>query len=312
LITPEEILEYGAQQGHWIARKVPQLFDVDPQLAADIFAAFFGYSDRSEEKTSMGGSRILAMTSNRRQDYHQAQWQLPQHFSRFVEKHFELCKPIIVAAAENVIEAEHRPRSTDNTVSYVIDGVERTALVDYSAIWDSSGVRGEALTIADAYFRKLEEMVNSTSSIQLATATAMEFLRDAQYSYFLRKILALARNTGPALAEVVYPLLSSPTALWSYDLSSLIGEVLRTNYVGLDETRRAHIEAAILDLSDGEEGDRLEAMTHIRDRLLGCIPVDHLVLPQSVRRINELSESGGPPENRPPYISRGASGQSYP
>ena len=32
----------------------------------------------------MGGSRILAMTSNRRQDYHQAHWQLAQHF-------FQIC-----------------------------------------------------------------------------------------------------------------------------------------------------------------------------------------------------------------------------
>jgi hypothetical protein len=311
LITPEEIREHGAQQGHWIARKISQLFEINPELAADIFTGFFSYSDRSEEKTSMGGSRILAMTSNRRQDYHQAHWLLAQHFSRFLEDHFELCRPIIVAAATNVIESEHRPRSPEDTIYYVIDGAERSVLVDYSAIWDSSGVRGEALDIADAYFRRLEELARSPSSEELARATAQEFVRDAQYAYFLRKILIVAGNTGPALADVVYPLLSSTTALSSYDLSSLIGEALRTNYSALDKPRRNAIETAILTLTEGEQGDRLEAMTHIRDRLLGCIPIDQLSLPASLRRVEELSDRGGPPENRPPFISHGVRVSPY-
>ena len=305
LITPEEIQQHGAQQGHWIARKIPQLFDVDPRLSADIYTAFFGYSERSEETTSMGGSRILAMTSNRRQDYHQAHWQLAQYFPRFVEDHFELCKPIVMAAAENVIESEHVSRSAENVISYVMDGRERTVSVDYSSIWDSSGVRGEALNIADTYFRKLEELTKVASTRELAKHTVEEFLREAQFAYFLRKVLIVARDTGPALASVVYPLLSSATALWSLDLSSLIGDALHTNYVGLDDAARKTIELTILGLTEGEEGGRLEAMTHVRDRLLGCIPVDLLVLPQSLNRLEAMSAQGGPPENRPPYRSHG-------
>ena len=305
LITPEEIQQHGAQQGHWIARKIPLLFDVDPQLAADIYTAFFGYSERSEETTSMGGSRILAMTSNRRQDYHQAHWQLAQHFPRFVEDHFDLCKPVIMAAAENVIESEHVSRSAENVISYMMDGRERTVSVDYSAIWDSSGVRGEAQNIADMYFRKLEELTKSASTRELAQHAVEEFLRDAQYAYFLRKLLIVAKNTGPALAAVVYPLFSSATALWSFDLSSLIGDALQTNYVGLDEAARTNIERAILGLIEGEEGDRLEAMAHVRDKLLGCIPADLLVLPESLSRIEAMSADGGPPGNPPPYRSHG-------
>jgi hypothetical protein len=154
LITPEEIQLHGAEQGHWIARKLPQLFDVDPVLSADIFAAFFGYNERSEEQTSMGGGRILAMTSNRRQDYHHAHWQLAQYFAQFVEEQFQLCKPIVKAAVDNLIEAEHAPRTQPNAICYTMDGQPRTVLVDYSAIWDSSSVRSEALDIADILFRR--------------------------------------------------------------------------------------------------------------------------------------------------------------
>jgi hypothetical protein len=311
LISPDDVHQHGAQQGHWIARKLPLLFDPDPRLAADIFIAFFGYNERSEEKTSMGGSRILAMTSTRRQDYQQAHWQLAQHFSRFLEEHFELCKPIILSAVNNVIESEHNPRTKENAISYVIEGVEHRVLADYSSIWDSSGVRGEALNIADAYFRKLEERVKSSSRIDLARRTATEFLRDAQYAYFVRKILKVAQNTGPALVDVVYPLLSSSTALWSIDLSSLIGDALNTNYVALDDRRRRDVELRILGLAEGEAGERQQALASVRDRLLGCIPVDQLVLRESRRRVIEMSEVGGPPANRPPFVSHGVRVSSY-
>ncbi len=305
LITDEDVHEHGAQQGHWLARKVPQLFNVDPLLSADIFVAFFGYSDRSEEKTSMGGSRILAMTSNRRQDYHQAQWQLAQHFSLFLEEHFELSKAIVIAAAENVIQTEHRPRTNENAIVYEIDGAERTVLTDYSAIWDSSGPRGEGLQIADAYFRKLGEMIGNPQSSSVAKGTVEDFLREAKYAYFLRKILAISKNCGPALAEIVCPLFCSKTALSSYDLSSLIGDALTTNYSGLDHVRRERVELAILGLIVEEEGVRLEAMANIRDRLLGCIPFELLALAESRRRVEEMSEKGSLPVNRPPYTSHG-------
>jgi len=311
LITPEEIREHGAQQGHWLARKISNLFDIAPKLAADIFTGFFAYNERSEEKTSMGGGRILAMTSNRRQDYQQAHWQLSQHFSEFLNSHFELCRPIIVTAASNVIESEHKPSSAENAITYNVEGIERSVSVDYSAIWDCSGPRGEALEMADAYFRKLEELARAPSSVQLARDTTAAFLKDAQYAYFLRKVLIVAERTGPALADVVYPLLSSPTAVCSYDLSSLIGNALRTNYSALDQSRREQIESNILNLTTGVEGDHLEAMTHVRDRLLGCIPIDQVALPLSVGRIEELSERGGAPENRPPYVSSGFSVSPY-
>ncbi len=84
LITPEEVRNKGAEQGHWISYKVASLFDLDPQLATDIYIAFFSYEEKSEEQTSMGGGRIMALTSNRRQDYQQTHWQLAQVFPSFL------------------------------------------------------------------------------------------------------------------------------------------------------------------------------------------------------------------------------------
>jgi hypothetical protein len=225
LITPDEVRNRGAEQGHWIARKAPLLFDVDPQLAADIYLAFFGYEESSEEQTSMSGSQILALNSNRRQDYHHTQWQLAQDFPSFLEGHFDLSTPIVLTAVNDYIEREHKPRTPTDTITYELQDGNHTVLVDYSAIWDSSTVRDDVLNITDAYFRKLEELANSAETLEVASATVSSLLHSAKYAYFPRRTLIVAEKTGGALASVVYPLLVSESALVSYDLSSHIGEL---------------------------------------------------------------------------------------
>jgi hypothetical protein len=305
LITPEEIRNKGAEQGHWISRKVPLIFEIDPQLVSDIYIAFFSYEEESEEQTSMGGGRILALTSNRRQDYQQTHWQLAQVFPRYLEKHFDRCAEIVLAAINNYIEREHKPRDPEQVITYQLGEQKHPVLVDYSAIWGSSTVRDDVANIADAYFRKLEELAQSSETTPDAARTVLRLLSDAKYAYVPLKILEVAKASA-ALTKTVYPLLVSESALLSYDLSSAIGDVLNVGYEELDENQRREVEAAILRLPVGANVDVAEAKAHYRDRLLGCIPKELLAVPESIGRIDELALAGGAPENHPPYVSRGA------
>ena len=299
LITPEEVRKHGAEHGHWIARKVPLLFEVDPQLVAEIYVAFFSYEEVSEEQTSMGGGRIMVLTSNRRQDYHQTQWQLAQVFPRFLDKNFALCGKIVVAAVNDYIERDHKPNNRENVISYRIGGQDHTVLVDYSAIWDGSTVRDDVLNVTDAYFRKLEDLARSTEEASYAEETAALLLREARYAYMPRKILKVAKSVGAVMAKTVYPLLISESAMLSYDLSSAIGEVLSGCYEGLDETQRREVEAVLNHLPDGASGEVLEAKGHIRDRLLGCIPKELLLLPESILQGTGVSYRGRSPRESP-------------
>jgi len=311
LITPQEVRDKGAEQGPWISRKVAPLFDLDPQLATDIYIAFFGYEEDSEEQTSMGGSRIMAFTSNRRQDYRHTHWELAQVFPRFLEKDFDRCGEIVIAAVSDYIERDHTPSGGENAISYRIGEHEHSVLVDYSAIWDGSTVRDDVLNITSAYFRKLEELAKLAETAPHATEVAVRFLSEAKYAYFPLKILKVAKSAGALMVKAVYPLLISESALLSYDLSSAIGDVLSAGFEGLDEAQRKNIEVVLHHLPDGASGDVAEAKAHLRDRLLGCIPQRLLVLPESLTRMEELALAGAVPENRPPFVSHGFAVSPY-
>jgi hypothetical protein len=302
LINPDEVRNNGAEHGHWIARKVSKLFRVDPELAADIYTAFFGYEEKSEEQTSMGGGRIMALTSNKRQDYHHTHWQLAHDFPLYLEKNFDLCAKLVDSIVNSYIELEGKARDTNQVITYRLNDTERMVLVDYSSIWDGSSVRDDVQNIADTYFRKLEEFVQSPETSAKVANIGRQFLSEAKYAYTPRKILKLARVAPSVLMPVVYPLLVSESALLSYDLSSGIGEVLKVGFSSLGETQRVQVEEIINLLPIGSTGDIAEAKNHIRDRLLGCLPKGLVALRESKTRLDQLITDGGAPENRERYV----------
>src|ERR1043166_3181158 len=51
-----------------------------PKLVGDIYRAAFGHEEPSREPTEMGTGRILALTSNRQQDYEGALYALAEGF----------------------------------------------------------------------------------------------------------------------------------------------------------------------------------------------------------------------------------------
>jgi hypothetical protein len=58
---------------------VKTLSQFDPSLVVDIYQAVYGYLDEdSEQKTNIGNSGILSLTSNRRQDYQGSWFQLQE------------------------------------------------------------------------------------------------------------------------------------------------------------------------------------------------------------------------------------------
>ena len=109
----------------------------------------------------MGGGRIMALTSNRRQDYQHTHWQLAQDFPLYLERNFDRCAKLVGSLVDSYIALEGKARDTNQVITYRLSDAEQTVVVDYSSIWDGSSVRDEVQNIADAYFRKLEELAQS-------------------------------------------------------------------------------------------------------------------------------------------------------
>ena len=186
LITPEEIVAYGAEQGPWIARKIKKTLDLDPEFIADFHKAIFAYEETSEAQTSISGSRILALHSNRGQDYRHIYWELSQFFPTFAHRYPELACSVVATVINGYVERDHRVNDPPYVISFEIDAVEHRVKQDYSSIWDGSTVRDDVQTITSTFFRILGELAAEPDSGDQAAAMAVELLRTAQYAVTLR------------------------------------------------------------------------------------------------------------------------------
>jgi hypothetical protein len=306
LITPEEIVQHGAEHGPWIARKMRKALNVDSEFVADFYKAIFAYEETSEAQTSMSGSRILALHSNRGQDYRHIYWELSQFFPIFAQKFPLLACSVVATVINGYVERDHRIDNPPHFISFDIGKVEHRVKQDYSSIWDGSTVRDDVQAITGSLFRQLGELAKEPESRGLATAMAIQLLKTAEYAMTPRRLLAIAFEHPEVFGPVVYGLVVSPSALLSHDLSTSIGILLPALFPLLGPEQRSEVETAIEEIPKYGDAEFLEGRKRARDRLLGCLPVELVTRHETQVRIAELKASEeGPPPNNPRYGTSG-------
>jgi hypothetical protein len=213
----------------------------------------------------------------------------------------------VATVINGYVERDHRVNDPPYLISFEIDTVEHRVKQDYSSIWDGSTVRDDVQTITNTFFRILGELAAEPDSRDLAAAMALELLRTAKYAVTPRRLLHIAVDHPDVFGPVVYGLTVSPSALLSYDLSSPIGDLLPALFPILRPEQRSAVEAAIDRITEHSDPEAREAREAVRDRLLGCLPLELVTGQETRRRILELKErEGGPPPNHPRHRTSGA------
>jgi hypothetical protein len=306
LITSEEIVQYGAEHGPWIARKIRKALNIDPEFVADFYKAIFAYEETSEAQTSISGSRILALHSNRGQDYRHIYWELSQFFPTFAQRYPALACGVVATVINGYVERHHKVDDPPQFISFDIGNDEHRVKQDYSSIWDGATVRDDVQTITGSFFRLLGELAKEPASRELATGLALELLTTAEYAMTLRRLLGIALEHPEVFGRVVYGLVVSPSALLSYDLTTSIGDILPMLFPLLAPEQRSAVEIAIAGIPEYGDPEFREGRERARDRLLGCLPEKLVTREDTRRRIVELKESkDGPPPNNPRYRTSG-------
>jgi hypothetical protein len=78
---------HAHEEAPWLAEGVGSIIPYDPEFAAIVYASLFGRSAPQEGTSWLGGhrSRILPLSSNRKQDYEHAHWHLARALRPFLQ-----------------------------------------------------------------------------------------------------------------------------------------------------------------------------------------------------------------------------------
>ncbi|MFN8149597.1 MAG: hypothetical protein U0R24_00520 [Solirubrobacterales bacterium] len=319
LLEAERLQKFGFQEMPDLAAVVERLLEHDHQLVQDIYATTFDFEETSDEKTNMGGI-ILSLTSNRRQDYGHALYRLAEAYPAFLEAApSEAVQALIAVRLAYARRKSSGSTADDETLTFAWD-LEREAQIvgDGSYIWDEQPFEhDDEVKILGAFERRLDELADSDPD---ALATLIDpLIGPAVPAAIWRRVLLAAGRSPEALGQRIEPLLVSRDVMASVELTTVLGEMLRSGFNQLDDSIREQIENNVIGLPEhyaSTHADRLgdhavKFGEEHRDRLLGCLGPDSLLTEAAKTRLTELLAADDVPENRPPVSFSGWSSREY-
>jgi hypothetical protein len=302
MIVAERIKNVGYLEIPWLAHEITYIIDADPALALDIYRAAFAHEEPSQEATQMLKSRIMPLTSNRRQDFNMALWELAEKYEYFLQTAPSHATTALTSVLRSYVEQKHRYGERKKGPEQTFEFRGRTIELqdDGSGVWDSGGVYAddEGFKVLDAFARRLHAL--SVAHDRSALEEALDRISaDANTAVIWRRLLLIAsQEGGETLAELVAPLLSNSGFLLSTDIAYAAGQFLRTRAAALDEEVRGRIEDALIAMVDAAENR--DYAEYKRAKLVGCLPIDTIVREPMRELSQRLRTAGNVPENKEP------------
>jgi hypothetical protein len=249
-IEPEHLARYGYDEIRWITRELQRIAGYDPAFVADLYAAVFSHEEASTDPTDMSGSRILSLTSNKKQDYDHAKWELSQYYPRFVE-----ATPVIAAAAMLGVMDSYR-RKGDSTQpppeTFDFDGVNGGIVPDYSCIWDESlsSSHDNEIVILNAFFGRMEELAGDDSRAGDVGETLRVLTGGVRPAIIWRRLLQLGTRHPGSVGVKLRALAWAAPLVWIPDTENPVIDFIRAVFPSLRDDERRRVEEMIVGLPD--------------------------------------------------------------
>jgi hypothetical protein len=315
-LEPQHVLTYGHEELFRLAQEVERLIPHDPELVEEMFNAAFTHYDPSDEKTWAMASRILPMTSTRRQDFDMARFSFAQKYKQFLEAAPIRATRVLINAMNTYVAERYERRYLRLKGLYGEGGGEehgpdeekfefagRDAFIrpDYSGVWDNGGSRheDEPLKMLDIFQSYIERISADDGRAGERSELLDLIARENRNAVFWRLLLEVGTKHLDTLGREIYSLAWATPILVSYDTTRVVGDFIKAIFVTLPAEERRRIEQAIVAIPEAFDAEQLEGAERTRDRLLGCLTTDALVTGEAKAILSRLeAEKKVPPNER--------------
>jgi hypothetical protein len=309
-IEPGHLAAHGWEEMHEVTSELRGLMNIASDLVAEIYEAVLAYEETSNEETAMGHSRLLAMRSNRRQDFEMAQWELGELFPSFLSTVPEVATKTLMRVLQQYVTRNHPVRIEERIEkSFAFLGVSCRVLNDYSAIWDGHGTHDHDVPIKmlntfQDHLAKLAQGQDRSRLRRLLDVAASE----NSLAVVWKRLLEIGAREPSGLGVEIASMSWAPPILAMDDTTTAAGNYLAAIFPYLHPENRERIERTVLAIPEEHDLARMEDPERTRDRLLGCLEPASLVTADARRRREQLRTAGSIPKNEPPFRFESFSG----
>ena len=270
--------QYADREAAWLAEQILPITRADPEFTVEIYAALYGQTITDRATSWLGGqpSRIMPLSSNRRQDYEHCRWRLGTAMAKVLTISPDHgTRALIDALIGKVADQGYRGNDEPDHVNVGTATIElRGRHIEFNA-WDEEEENGH--THDDDLLRQYVGFLRDCDTATFATSVAAASRGYATASIWAR-ILGVGSERVAEVGDLLWPLLERPDF---FESSGTLRDAVRFVAAAWpSQTREAHIrfETMALDETRFADEDSLHRWHCILSRVLALVPQEALEL----------------------------------
>ena len=289
------------REAHWLTGQILPIARTDPAFAKEIYAGIYAQMITDTATSALGGhrSRILSLSSSRRQDYEQSRRQLGMSIGEFLTISPEHGTRAVIDAVigKSRTQGFGEPKDPEvvdlglGNIKFRGSGIELNA-------WYEQGDGGSSPNddVLAHYVTFLRSCDDASFGASVAAAS-----REYATATVWKRILGVASERVAQVGNLIWPTMNKPDLLANADtLRDAVRFIVAAWPTRSHEERRA-FEEMMLDDTRHDDGDARLRWRLIFGRLLALIPEENLAL-ESTRDLRRQMQVGGElMDNRPSH-----------
>lgn len=223
-----------------ISEDIKYFMNIDPLLVSYIYKLIFSHSENSTDKTIMGGSSVMNLVSNRRQDFEMCHYRLEANYPLFVQS----SPSIAISTVIDLINESVKGSKKEHLLfTFNYDGSICHFYRDYSAItYDKYSIgRKEKLIIE--YTKYIKDLFES-NKLGEANRLLKEIIKSAEAGIIFKFLIELGSWNVEFMFQTILPLLSIPEFYVALEVAYEIRDFIEkseyllspTNYITIENT----------------------------------------------------------------------------
>lgn len=298
-----EILDEGQIKGIYsLTRNIKFLFHVAPELVESIYLSVLRSPEPEAKETSMSDSQILPLTSNLKQDFDLAQWNLAKAFKKCVEASTHHAIKILTETVKFYVESRHNSSENPRVYDFSFGKQKVSFVADYSYAWDQGGVyqHDPPVMMLDAFSSYLEDLGANESNLDRVQLVIDLIVKYNTTAVVWRRLIRVGAKCPDTIGKQLAPILKAPILLATPDTATEAGNMLRVVHPKLGESQKREIEELIMKFPHLKLLRDFSYREKERDRLLGCIPLESIVTSEAHQHLQTMLNEDSVPSNEPP------------
>jgi hypothetical protein len=300
LLEPARFRDHADQDLPWLSGKMTPIVRADPDFAIEIYKVVFGRDISDQSSTSIGNSKILPLSSNRRQDYGMARFNLKEFFPRFLQTHPRHATTAMIRAIDGYIDRRHPNR--EGTRSWTVPHARRQAVLieDHSHIWawnPNEEHGSNTLGLLKAYVTRLHGAPRD-----VAREIVEHIIDHNQHAVIWARTLLVAAQRPADIGDLLWPFVTQQPFLRSADVSKDTIDFVAARYPFQSVDARVALERAALSFTFDDSTDPNRSRQSLLATLFGRIGMEQLATDEARRLVPAgMSAAEAAARNQRPY-----------